>query len=489
MKWCRAILGVVVVVSFLYAAYQYVGGDGTLELTYNFRSTPQAIDLFGPPGRGLDREENLSNSETYQRIVNGPAYTTVTLPGAYDSVTVELEYQNPSQTLVEFGIKRTDDPNAFDYTVQPLENKLVDNSDWDRLENDDYILLQRDPTYSSVEEFLANPPADWRGGSYVVSNNLAFTDPTYAAQPDAGSHITTTLRGWHELYSYAADEDLAVTLTVEDINYAVGEDPITVTAYFRDAVVGTATLADDGEIGVTGQSTGPRTLNISVPTVAAGVYHLVVDATDDVLITDLTSDQERLVVGKSIHLAGTAEYSNTGAQLNLAPTTLQSDSNWLTAIAKHPYGVGDLTMYNRLLHLNKVNTPYTWTNPIPYYTYTFTVPNNDVYFQADSYFALPGATAFDPWFGLRPISQYTNPDGLDYVLSGHYSEPTRLRSWTTVATTFNLTGIDQARPNELQFLLSAPGLETTSLGLKVRSITVRAQQHPITLAYLWEKLF
>ena len=55
MKWYRLVLGAVIMLSFSYAAYAYVGGDGTLELTYNFRTTPQAIDLFGPHGRALDR--------------------------------------------------------------------------------------------------------------------------------------------------------------------------------------------------------------------------------------------------------------------------------------------------------------------------------------------------------------------------------------------------------------------------------------------------
>ncbi len=461
MKWYRIGLGVLVAISFVYATYQYIGGDGTLDLVYRFRTTPQAIALFGPSGRALDREKNLSNGETYQRIVNGPAYTSVILPGAYDRVTVELEYQNPSQTLVELGIKLSDDPALFDYRLQPLENKLVDNSDWDRLENDQYILLQREPTYSSIEEFLENPPTTGRGGSYLISPDLAFTDATYQANPTSGSHITTTLRGTHEFYTYAAAETLAVQLTVEDINYTAGEDPVTMSVYYRNQLVDSTTLIDDGEIGMTGISTGPRQLHLSVPNVSAGVYQIKVATNDDILITAIQSDQERLVVSKSIHLAGTEEYAATGAQLNLAPTMLQSDSNWLTVLAKHPYGVGDLTMYNRLLHVNKVTTPYTWTNPIPQYDYTVTLPQNDILALSDSYFALPGAAAFDPWFGLRPISQYTDPDGLSYIFSGRYTEPTRLRSWTTATATFDLTGIDQQRPNVLQFIGSAPGLGGT----------------------------
>lgn len=489
MKWCRVLLGIVIIVSFAYAGYAYIGGDGTLQLTYNFQTPPQAIELFGPLGRALDREKNLSNDETYQRIVNGPAYTSVTLPGAYDRITVQLEYQNPSQMLVELGIKLSDDPTLFDYRLQPLENKLIDNSDWPRLENDKYILLQREPTYASLEDFLNNPPTTVRGGSYLISPNLAFTDATYVANQTTGSHIAVTLRGRHELYTYAADEDLSFEFTIEDINYEAGDDAVTVSVYRQDQFMLDKTVVDDGEIGVTGLSLGPRTIAVELPNVPAGVYQVMVEATDDILITDIRSAQERLVVGKSIHLAGTQEYVNTGVELNVTPTILQSDSNWLTVIAKHPYGVSDVLTYDRVLHINKVDTPYTWVNPISNYEHAVTFPRNDVLVLSDTYFVLPGAEGFDPWFGLRPVSQYINPDGLSYVLSGHYTEPTRLRSWTTASTTFNLTDIGQERPNVLQFIVSAPGLETTSLGLKVRSIRIIAEQHPITLSYLWQKIF
>ncbi len=481
-------LGIAVVGSFMWTGYEYLGGDGTLELRYYFQTKPSAISLFGPSGRALDREQNKNNGETYQRIVNGPVYTDVTLPGAYDKVTVELEYQNPSQMLVELGIKLSDDPALFDYRMQPLENKLVDNSDWSRLENDQYIFLQRTSTYTSIEQFLANPPTTAKGGSYLVSPNLAYVDPDYQANTETGSTITTTLRGRHEFYTYAADENVFIQFTVADINYSADDDAVRLFLYQQDKLVAEVTLADDGELGITGIATGERTVALQLDNVPAGVYQIVFDATDDVIITQIQSDQERLVVAKSINLAGTEEYRATGITLNTTPTTLHTGSNWLTVIAKHTYGVADVVTYDRVLHINKVDTPYTWTNPISNYTHDITFPNNDVLVLSDSYFALPGAEAFDPWFGLRPISQYTNPDGLDYVISGHYDPPTRLRTWTTASATFDLTGIEQSRPNVLQFIVSAPGLETTSLGLKVRSITITAQQHPITLSYLWKKI-
>lgn len=481
-------LGLVVAGSFIWTGYEYLGGDGALELHYNFQTKPKAISLFGPSGRALDREQNQSNGETYQRIVNGPVYTDVTLPGAYDSVTVALEYQNPSQALVELGIKLSDDPALFDYRMQPLENKLVDNSDWSRLENDQYILLQRTPSYASIEDFFAHPPTTVKGGSYLVSPNSAYVDPNYQANRETGSTIITTLRGRHELYTYAAAETVLVEFTVTDINYTAGDDTVRLFLYQQDQLVAEASLEDDGEFGITGQATGERTVTLQLANAPAGVYQIVLDTTDDIMITRIQSDQEKLVVAKSLHLAGSAEYQATGVTLNTTSTTVQTDSNWLTVIAKHTYGVADVATYDRILHINKVDTPYTWTNPISNYTHTVTFPNNDVLVLSDSYFALPGAEAFDPWFGLRPISQYTNPDGLAYVISGRYDPPTRLRTWTTATATFDLTGIEQSRPNVLQFIVSAPGLETTSLGLKVRSIKVTAAQHPITLSYLWQKI-
>jgi len=442
--------------------YLYFGGNGTLQLSYNFNDTKGSVSAFSPHGRALDIERNLDNGETYQRLVGEPVYFTVDLPGAFDHVTVTLRYQNPNQTVVELGVKKTKDVDLFDYIIQPLENKLVDNSDWSRLENDELILLQKEPVYSSIDDFIKNPPLDKKVGTYLAPPTPEFVDPDYMPNPATGSDINVPLRGKHEFYLYAAaGEDISVILSTTNLNVIPGEDPIIMTLFRNDAAV------------VTSENSSLQYLADT-----AGVYRLKVDTTDDIIITRLQSNQERLVVNNTALLAESA-----------TPVTINSDGNWLTMMAKHPAGVGIVPMYDRDFLLNRVDVPVTWNNPITRYHFTAVFPHGDVYLDSDSYLALPGATEFDPWFGFRPIARSNDGAKLDYVLSRKYSEPSRLRGWTTATASFDLTGVTQTRPNQLQFMLSAPGLDTVPIGLKVSSIDITAEQTPLTITYLWQKLF
>jgi hypothetical protein len=476
--WLRWVYGLLGAGSILWIIYLYFGGTGVLALSYQFDSNSQAISPFSPHGRALDLERNQDNGETYQRLVGEPAYFTARLPGSYDRLEVQLEYQNPEQTVVELGVKQTSDKTLFDYLMKPLENKLVDDSSWSRLESDQYVLLQRTPTYDSIDDFLTQPPINASIGSYFTVPSLPFTDPTYTPNNDKGSEITTTLRGKHEFYTYAAAGEV-MTFSVEaaTLNYIAGDDVVSVSLDYDGAELSTSGFTNGG------------VANLEATAMVSGVYRLVIDCTDDVLITNITSSQERLVVGKTLHLAGSQEYASSGISINTAATTVSSDANWVTLIPKHSYAVGDYNFYDRVVTLGRIDTPITWVNPIGEREFEFVAPNNDLYLESDSYFALPGAEAFDPWFGMRPISQYTHADNLDYVFSGRYTEPTRLRGWTTASASFDLTSVTQNKPNTLQFILSAPGLSSASQGLKIRSIKVTAYQQPLSFNLLWEKLF
>ncbi len=478
LKWLRAALIIAGVLSCVWIVYLYFGGNGTLTLTYQFNGTGQWISNFQPHGRALDLEQNQENGETYQRLVGEPTYFTVTLPSAYDSVEVALEYQNPNQTLIELGLKQTTNPDLFDYQMQPVENKLVDASEWDRVENDEYVLLQKEPIYSSVEEFLINPPLDKQVGTYLGVALPNFIDTSYTPNDELFSDVSVTLRGRHEFYAYAAaGEEMQFSVSLDTIDYIAGSDTATVSLWQGNSVLGESSVNNHG----TAQ------LEVSAP--MTGVYKLVVAASDDFLITHLHSTQERLVVGSAMHLAGSEEYQASEVPINTEPTLVNSNASWVTFIAKHSYGVGSYTMYNGDFAVNKVDAPSTWVNPIANAHFNFVAPQNDLYLQSDSYFALPGAIEFDPWFGFRTISRYSNGEHLDYVLSKHYTQPERLRGWTSSQVTFDLSTVTQDQPNTLQFMLSAPGVETTPEGLKVRRITINAKQHALTLSYLWEKLF
>lgn len=485
--WWRIFLCVLGLAIIGWVANIYFAPDGEFTYTYYFNQKPQLISEFTPTGRALAREQNIENGDYYQRIVVDPVYFSVDLPSPYPEAEVTIEYQNPSQNIVQLGLQLDDDESTWNYAFKALENKFVDQSTWSTVENTEYTLLQRQSVYTSVEDFLSNPPTSSHVGTFLTSLELPFIDTSY--EPSANTtEISTPLRGRHELYTYIKNEPLQLSVTYHDINYAAGPDPLKINIFHVGTNVFSQEWSDDGDEGISGISQGERTVTINLPDLAEGVYHIVVETNDDILMTNISSAQHKLVFKGRVHLAGSPEYNNTIANIITKPTEVFSTAPFLTMIAKHQYGLGTIEFYDRPVEINKENTVYTWNNPIPNYFHSFSVPQNDVEFITTGLFAFSQDAWFDPLFGFEALSQYSQLSELDYIITGKYTYPERLRSWTTATASFDLTQVNRSDPTRLDFILSAAGLEKAQQGIKVRSIKVTAHKQPVTWATFWPRL-
>lgn len=470
-----------------FVLYRYFGMGGEFRLVYDYSDTGNYISEFTPTGRALAREQNSENGEYYQRIIIDPVYFTVDLPSAYPEATVTIEYQSPEQSITQLGLRLTDDDTLWSYDFHTLENKFIDNSDFHRIDNEQYTLLQRDEQYSSIEDFLAHPPMNTAIGTWLFTNTIPFIDETY--QPSvAGAEVNVALRGTHDMYTYIKDEPLEFTFTFEDINYSPEADDISIEVYRLDELLSTIVTSDDGEVGVTGTSNGERTATLALPGLAEGVYKIVWRASDDIILKHVATQQHKLVFKNQVHLAGSQEYTDVIPDLQINGSTVYTNSDVVNAIAKHEYGVGDITFFDRAITLGRVDTVYAWRNPVPGYTTSVQVPFNDVQLSGDGYFWFSDETRFDPFFGFKQLTPQTDGSGLEYIMAGHYDEPERLRGWTTASTTFDLTQANREDPTNLEFILSAPGLQDTPQGLKVRRVEVVAHKEPISLRTLVSRI-
>ncbi len=483
----RLALGTLAVGVIGWVGYRYFAFNGEFAYSYYFNSTPGLISEFTPAGRALAREQNTENGDYYQRIISDPVYFSIDLPSAYPEADVTIEYQNPSQNIVQLGLELDDDDTTWNYDFQPLENKFIDDSSWPALENDKYVLLQREPIYKSVDEFLNTPPTNSQVGTFLASLDFPFIDTNYQSSP-AGTTITAPLRGRHELYTYIKDEPLDMRFTYEDINYGVGLDNLKINVFHAGTNVFSQEWADDGEIGITGVSSGIKTADVHLPDLQEGVYRIVLETNDDVMFTQIDSKQDKLVFKGRLHLAGSPEYLKTISGLNTEPTTLISDADFLTIMAKHQYGLGVIDFYNTPVEIRRENVPYEWRNPINGYKYSFMVPTNDVEIITTGIFAFTEAAWFDPLFGFAPLSQYSQESNLDYIISGKYTYPERIRGWTTATATFDLTKAYREDPTKLDFILSADGLDEVPQGMKIRAIHIIARKEPVTLQSFWPRL-
>lgn len=448
-------------------AWRYYGVGGTFNLSYNFTSADQLITPFEPHGRALDLEQNVDSGDYYQRIVAEPVYFSAHLPSAYPSVDVTIEYQNPSQKIVTLGIQTTD-IYPYNFVFQPLENKFADTTTWPQLTNGKYNLYQRNPTYSSVDDFLANPPTNHHVGTYFSPSHLPFIDSTYLAN-ETGFDTTVPLIGQQDLVTYIKDEDLHITFNYEAKLIDTPVSPVTIQVMHLGKLIQEQSWAD--------VSAGSHEASLTVPTLPEGVYDILFITTDATVINHIGSSQHKMVFRNTVHLGTSA-----------IPTSLYSNSNNLTVIPEQLEALGNIQMYNSILHLTHVNTPAEWQNPIPNYPFTIPVPNNNTTVIGDAALALNQANWFDPSFGFRALAQNTPTDSLDDILTAQYTAPDKLRGWTTVTTTFDLTKVQRINPAKLDFMVSAPGVDSAAQGIKVRSITITAHKPALTWSTLWSRL-
>lgn len=479
------LLGSTLIVAHILLMYYAPYKD--LVLTYNFSAKPLLISEFTPSGRVLDREQNVTNGEYYQRLVAEPAYFTADIPKRYQQAEVTFEYQNPEQSIIQLGINLQYSADQFTPLFQPLQNKYLEESTWPTIENEKYVLYQKIPNYKSVEDFLAHPPANAKTGTWLEGFDVKQIDEQYQAA-HTGIVVDHPIRGTHHLFTYIKNQPLKFTFKYYDINNLPGEDPFWIQLKRNGEIIEETKNPDDGEIGIATKSTGEKTIEFRKNNLQEGVYELDLSVSDDIIITHIETDQDKLVFKDRVHLAGTKDYETFVPNINTEPSTLYTSANYITAIAKHPVGVEPLEMYNGTFDIATVNVPYTWDNPIFEQPHHFTAKHNDIDVYGDRPFSFSEDNWFDPFFGRYALNQYTNVDRLDYMITKKYTPPGKKRSWYTASTTFDLTKINRSEISQLQFIVSAPGLPAASQGIKVRNLTIRASKPSTTLWNILPKL-
>lgn len=474
----------ILVLLFLFA--QYAALFGTLRFSTDFSDESAFIDPWRPLGRAMDREKNLRTGDTVQRIVGEPVYMDVSVPRSFDSVDVTMEYKNSGHPLVEFGLITSTEPYAV--RLQPFQSTLIDEAltQWNITTDasSGLTLLQREQQYDSVSTFVANPPRDAVAATYNASIPYTYTDATY--RPSSSTiTIDRLLRGSHQFVVYAAKEHLHSTWSFVDMNREFNDDGVRIEVLLKGNVIWEEWLVDDGDVTASGVVTEERTLNIDFPFVEPGVYEYRISTTNDMVLTHITSDQERFVVKNALTVINNEEFINAFPNVDTAPTILTMSGLQLRAQTDHPAGLQTVLIDDEELILEEVHTP-TWWEAEQFHellaTRTVVLPRNDVTIVTQGFYAFDPASYFDPNDAILPLNERVTLDLLDYILYSNYSAPEETNHTVLQHVTLSLEGVAGDR-KELTFVLSAPGLDRDDNELTIERMEFIFHRDP-----LWKRL-
>ncbi len=127
--------------------------SGHLEFVYDFSKGSPAITNLFPADRMSPINQIAGTENHWQQIEQEPVYFETRVPQTFKKATVEIIFKNQNQPLIQVGL-RTIGAGDWNYDFRPLENQILDNIYWSKIENESYTLWQKTKKYLTLEQFL-----------------------------------------------------------------------------------------------------------------------------------------------------------------------------------------------------------------------------------------------------------------------------------------------------------------------------------------------
>lgn len=344
-------------------------------------------------------------------------------------------------------------------------------------------LKYQPPPFATVDDFLRNLPDAER--TLQFNYDLAPHAKIRGYQPAAKPRVfSTSLRGSHTLLTYLGrGEELSFAVTARNLNRLAGRDQLGLEVSTRHRQVFESPAQYLGEETPTSQPSKPTTLTAERTGLPEGFYFVRIKAADELLIERIETRQRVFLFLNKFSLAENAIYQGALGDKRLGPTTVYTDSEYLTAEARSDHGLQTVTVGSASLDLIDTETVYEKVG-LTGVTQLIS-PKNELILRGDRYFALsPEQFDFLPHF--PEIGDTTKVDDYDFVFA-RYPQNRIEKGWTVAQQTFRKPELHFFE-KELRFLLEAPGLREELRQLKIKEVRVELSKPPLTWRSLYSRL-
>lgn len=451
--------------------------DGKLEMVYDFSRPNAMITALFPENRLTAIQKG-----DWQAIKQEPVYFEVRLPQKFETAKVEIGFQNKNQPLVQVGLK-TQGEDEWSYDLKPLENQLLDQLNWFKIEDERGTIWQKTKKYLSWDQFFDQVDSLSNLAAYHFPLNRRFYLPNYRPQ-NQDRFITKAIRGRHSFYTYVKNEPLDFTFTIQDINRSPGPDFLTIRVFNQDnKKIYQKIVEDDGTINNFDGISDPREVDLKMLGLEEGVYRIELDAGDDIFFRKIRTKQQYLTFIDRLYLVDNVEYSDGFVDLSYQPTTIYSTIPRLGFETAHPEGLQTVGLgKNQTLTLSETHKNYFVTpDALPTYIY---VPKNDLKIFGRGLLALNQSMFFNPEiYDLRDFS--ITPD-TNYLVS-EYQTPEIKEGWKTGTVKFDLKNASVVN-RKLKFMVSAPELNQSGEILPLKYVKITLEKEPLTYSEIFQKI-
>ncbi|MFA6524971.1 MAG: hypothetical protein WCT33_01720 [Patescibacteria group bacterium] len=469
------------VMLFVMVFNRYFVPLGKLEVAYDFTEGSDYISKLEPWQRLLPPEE--SNGDWSQAMKDDLVYFDVKIPRWFQSVSAEITFQNNAVPILEIGARAD---LAGNYLSAPLQNKLIDSLEWSKSLLSETTLYQRNNKYSDVTSFVQQPPNKEIIGEYFYDLKLDKIISGYK-KSQKETIIDRSLRGKHTLYTYLKDEELNFSFDKFDLNWYAGPDDLKIEVYRQNngEKIYSASLEDDGDVGITGIYQPVQNLSVKIPNLEEGVYRIEIGANEDTVVNKISTRQSLIVFARSIFLIDNEEYYKNITP-GSRPTKLFTASSTVAFKTSHPAGLQKVIADNQSVNIDVVNRDFKFQNNSG--LMQISIPSNDLTLNFSGFVAFASSQYFNPFpENIVGINSNTDVESLDYVIT-KYLTPRSAGDWLVNSATFDLNKLYKDKNDNIRLRISAPLLSGTGGVVKISEIRISYEKPPLTLQNLPNKI-
>jgi len=471
---------------FTWLSWQDLVPSGRLVINYDVGDLSPFVNRLLPGERALPPMK-MADGQWAQQVIDEPTYFTVEPARHFDFVELELVWANESVPIVEVGGLASEDGTQI--LLKPLQNLVIDQSDWFRIEDEATILLQRSEQYTSIEQFL-NEVLD---RDQIATYHYDLTEPYILENywPTTWERTTdVSLRGSHQFKTYIKDETLNFKIAYQDMNRDDGSDSVTVIVTdWAGREVARETMVDDNNIYGNSNASGLHQIELGISNLTEGVYKIELRAGSDIFFRTITTTQQKIVFLNNVYLGDEVGYREEDR-----PVQFWTEAQNLTFTTHHADGAQEVDVNRETVLI-----------PEPYERYTynveegFSLPLNGTLKgsatlseinspQGDLIVYTDGHIAFDPnqYFNPDPVRLAWNTDldalGVNYIIA-EYQPPTLVDDWYRTTIEFDTSWLVKEE-GAWKFVFSTPGIDQLQEELWISEINLTFVREPLT----WSKL-
>ncbi|OGF41314.1 hypothetical protein A2477_03080 [Candidatus Falkowbacteria bacterium RIFOXYC2_FULL_47_12] len=445
-----------------------------------YKVTPCDNSFFIQKLHPKDRVSVVDKKTCTQRVSGEPVYFNLNTQRTFNEADATITYRNSGQNnVIEMGVQADARKN---YRLQPLENKIIDSLNWDKISENGVTLLQKNKIYNSVDAFLNNLPPKSEIATYHYDLPTQATIPNY--QPNNQPVIIKQpLRGSYQFYTYVDGPTAEFEFLFSDLNNNKDADNVALTLYdMRNNPVTVRNIVDErgGEEMRQAQDAGG--LHLELTTLAPGFYKMEMAATDDIVTTQILSSQKILSFINRLWLADSSQLPPLTKGRVGVGYTLYTDAGEITASTLNPAALQKILINHDVLNLDETYRQFSVPANEPLNTIQFA--HDDVIISGAGIFSFSPESLYNP--NYRKISKNQNLDSINYIITTYQPQPNAAGEWRTKTLHFDLKNAFRYKHN-YNFILSVPGLiagDHVDDYVEIKNIKINLQGRS-----LWEKVF